>query len=113
MASIETYRTRIDALKTSIETLKKSDKKFTIHNLPGMAPIVVREQGDLNFPYGTVIAGNGTHVYLRTPHGGIWWESSSDNVGEQGGYGLVAFYNHLREQAAAGEQFRIVHQPDA
>lgn len=114
MASIETYRTRIDALKTSVETLKGGGP-LIIKNLPGRAPLTIDEWGDLNLPYGTVIAGNGTHVYLRAPHGGIYWESSSDNAnaGERGSYSLGEFYRHLHERAANGEQFRIIYQPSA
>lgn len=110
MASIETYRRRIDALKTSIETLK-GDKPLIIHNLPGRAAIVVREWDDLDFPLGTVIAGEGDHAYLRVPHGDIYWASSTYNIAEPDGYGRGELYDRLRELAAAGEQFRIVYQP--
>lgn len=113
MASIETYRTRIDALKTSIETLKEGDKTLTIQNLPGRAPLVVRDWNDFNFPAGTVIAGNGDHVYLRVPHGNIYWVSSGCDIGEPIRCRHNEFYNHLRELAARGEQFRIVYQPTA
>nr|DAS47746.1 MAG TPA: hypothetical protein [Caudoviricetes sp.] len=111
MASIERYRTRIDALKTSVETLKEGDKTLTIQNLPGRAPIVVHDWDDLAFPLGTVIAGSGDHVYLRVPHGNIYWASSGCDIGEPTGHCLNELYNHLRKRAAAGEQFRIVHQP--
>ena len=112
MTSIETYSTRIDALKASVETLKEGDKTLTIQNLPGRASIVVREWDDLAFPFGTVIAGNEDHVYLRVPHGKIYWASSGCDIGEPNGYGRGELYDHLRERAAAGEQFRIVYQPD-
>lgn len=112
MTSIETYRTRIDALKTNIETLK-GDKTLTIHNLPGKAPIVVSEWDDFAVPFGTVIAGNEDHVYLRVPHGKIYWTSSACDIDKPDDYGLGELYDHLRERAAAGEQFRIVYQPDA
>lgn len=113
MASIETYRTRIDALKTSVETLKEGDKTLTIQNLPGRAPLRVREWDDFDFPSGTVIAGDGSHVYMRVPHGATYWASSSCFTMEPRGYGCGELYDHLRERAAAGEQFRIVYQPDA
>ena len=111
MASIERYRTRIDALKTSVETLKEGDKTLTIQNLPGRAPIVVHDWDDLAFPLGTVIAGSGDHVYLRVPLGGTFWVSSICDVTKPRRLGRNELYNHLRELAAAGEQFRIVHQP--
>nr|DAS73470.1 MAG TPA: hypothetical protein [Caudoviricetes sp.] len=110
MASIETYRTRIDALKTSIETLK-SGGPLIIQNLPGRAPLVVHEWDDYNFPLGTVITGDADHVYLRVPHGGTFWVSSIRDVTKPRRLGRNELYNHLRELAAAGEQFRIVHWP--
>lgn len=112
MASIETYRTRIDALKTSVETLK-SGGPLIIQNLPGRAPLVVCDWDDRNFPVGTVIAGNEDHVYLRVPHGNIYWASSGCDIGEPIRCRHNELYNHLRELAARGEQFRIVHQPTA
>nr|DAU97873.1 MAG TPA: hypothetical protein [Caudoviricetes sp.] len=112
MASIETYRTRIDALKTSVETLKRGGP-FIIQNLPGRAPLIVNYWDDLDLPIGTVIAGNEDHVYLRALHGDTYWESSSPDIEELDGYDLDGFYEHLRERAAAGEQFRIAYQPDA
>nr|DAX70374.1 MAG TPA: arginine repressor [Caudoviricetes sp.] len=111
MAKIETYHTRIDALKTSIETLKEGDRTLTIQNLPGRAPIVVHEWDDFNFLVGTIIAGDADHVYLRVPHGATYWVSSSRDITEPRQLGRNELYNHLRELAAAGEQFRIVHQP--
>lgn len=113
MASIETYQTRINTLKTSIETLKEGDRTLTIQNLPGRANLVVNNKSDLLLPFGTVIAGDGEHVYLRAPRGSIYWSSAHTSLGEPDGYSLERFYDFLREQAAAGEQFRIVHQPDA
>lgn len=113
MASIEAYRTRIDALKTSIETLKEGDKTLTIQNLPGRAPLVVRDWNDFNFPAGTVIAGNGDHVYLRVPHSATYWVSSSRDIDESEHYGRGELHDRLCEWAAAGEQFRIVYQPTA
>ena len=110
MASIETYRTRIDALKTSVETLK-SGEPLIIQNLPGRAPLVVHEWDDYNFPLGTVITGDADHVYLRVPLGGTFWVSSICDVTKPRRLGRNELYNHLRELAAAGEQFRIVHQP--
>lgn len=112
MASIETYRTRIDALKTSVETLK-SDGPLIIQNLPGRAPLTIDEWSDHYFPVGTVIAGGGGRVYLRVPHGDIYWASSDRSIDEPNGYGSGELYYRLRERAAAGEQFRIVHQPNA
>lgn len=112
MASIETYQTRISALKTSIETLK-SGGLLTIQNLPGRAPLRVHEWDDYDFPVGTVIAGGGDRVYLRVPHGAIYWVSSARYVREPDIYSRGELYNRLRERAAAGEQFRIVYQPDA
>lgn len=112
MTSIETYRTRIDALKTSIETLKDGGP-LIIRDLPGKADIVVRKCADLRLPYGTVIAGDGDHVYLRAPHGDVYWASARTGFGEPDGYSLEQFHDHLCEQAADGEQFRIVYQPDA
>lgn len=112
MASIQTYQTRINTLKTSIETLK-GYRPLIIQNLPGRAPLRVHEWGDLNLPYGTVIAGDGEHVYLRVPHGSIYWSSACTDFGEPDGYSLEQFLDHLRECAARGEQFRIVYQPDA
>lgn len=112
MASIETYRTRIDALKTSVETLKSSGP-LIIQNLHGRAPLTVGSWDDLDLPFGTVIAGDGEHVYLRVPHGDIYWASSSCDIAEPNGYDLEQFYNHLRKLAAEGEQFRIVYQPNA
>lgn len=112
MASIETYNKRIDALKTSIETLKGGDKTLTIQNLPGMEPLVVRDWDDFDFPVGTVIAGDGAHAYMRVPHGATFWVMSS-RTDETVYFGPGELYDHLREQAAAGEQFRIVHQPSA
>lgn len=113
MASIETYNKRIDALKTSIETLKGGDKTLTIQNLPGMEPLVVRDWDDFDFPVGTVIAGDGAHVYMRVPHGATYWASSSRDLTEPNGYGCGELYDDLYERAAAGEQFRIVYQPEA
>lgn len=113
MASIETYRTRIGALKGSIETLKEADKTLTIQNLPGRAPLRVHEWDDCDFPVGTVIAGGGDRVYLRVPHGATYWVSSVRYVREPDIYGRGELYDRLRERAAAGEQFRIVYQPDA
>jgi hypothetical protein len=113
MASIETYRTRIDALKASVETLKEGDKTLTIQNLPGRAKLVVNNKSDLLLPFGTVIAGDGEHVYLRAPRGRIYWSSAHTSLGEPDGYSLEQFYDLLRGNAAEGEQFRIVHQPDA
>lgn len=112
MTSIETYQKQINTLKTSIETLK-SDKTLTIQNLPGRAPIVVRNWDDYDFPAGTVIAGNEDHVYLRVPHRDTYWVSSTRDIYEPDSYGRGELYDHLRERAAAGEQFRIVYQPDA
>lgn len=112
MASIETYRTRIDALKTSVETLKGSGP-LIIQNLHGRAPLTVDFWSDLDLPFGTVIAGDGEHVYLRVPHGDIYWASSSCDIAEPNGYDLEQFLGHLRECAARGEQFHIVYQPDA
>lgn len=112
MTSIETYRTRIDALKTSIETLKEGDKVLTIQNLPGREPLVVHEWDEFAFPFGTVIAGNEAHVYLRVPHSATYWVSSTRDATEPDRYGRGELYDHLRELAARGEQFRIVHQPD-
>ena len=113
MTNIETYRTRIDALKTSIETLKEGDRTLTIQNLPGRAPLVVHEWDDYNFLVGTVITGDADHVYLRVPHGGTFWVSSSRDITKPQRLGRNELYNHLRELAAAGEQFRSVHQPTA
>ena len=111
MAKIETYHTRIDALKTSIETLKESDRTLTLHNLPGRAAIVVRDWDDFDFPDGTVSAGDEARVYLRVPHGATYWVSSSPIYTEARSYGHGDLYDHLCERAAAGEQFRIVHWP--
>ena len=113
MASIETYRTRIDALKTSVETLKEGDKTLTIQNLPGRAPLVVRDWDDYDFSVGTVIVGSGTRAYLRVPHRETYWVSSSRDITDRDCYGRGELYDHLCERAAAGEQFRIVHQPSA
>lgn len=113
MASIETYQARIKALKTSIETLKEGDKTLIIQNLPGRASLRVHEWADYDFPVGTVIAGNEDHVYLRVPHGDTYWVSSTRNITESDDYGCGELYGRLRERAAAGEQFRIVYQPDA
>ena len=124
MASIETYRTRIDALKTSVETLKGGGP-LIIQNLPGRAPLIVYYWDDLDFPVGTVIAGDREHVCLRVPHGDrehvclrvphgdIYWASSSYDGREPDGYDLEQFYDFLRKRAAEGEQFRIVYHPDA
>jgi hypothetical protein len=111
MASIESYQSCINALRASIETLKEGDKTLTIQNLPGRAPIVVHEWDDLAFPFGTVIAGSEDHVYLRVPHGRIYWASACADLNEPNGYGRERLYDHLRKRAAEGEQFRIVHQP--
>ena len=113
MASIETYQTRINTLKTSIETLKEGDKTLTIQNLPGRADLVVSDWDDYDFPVGTVIAGNYDHVYLRVPHGATYWVSSARAAWEPERCGRGELYDHLRERAADGEQFRIVYQPDA
>ena len=112
MASIETYQERISTLKTSIETLKRGGL-LTIQNLPGRAPIVVCNWDDYDFPVGTVIAGNEDHVYLRVPHRDTYWVSSTRDIYEPDRYGREELCDHLRERAAAGEQFRIVYQPDA
>lgn len=111
MTSIETYNERISALRASIEALKEGDKTITIQNLPGRAPLVVREWDDFDFPAGTVIVGDCPHVYLRVSHGATYWTSFSPVAGEPRGYGHGELYAHLRERAAAGEQFRIVYQP--
>ena len=113
MASIETYQERINTLKTSVETLKEADKTLTIQNLPRRAPLRVCYWDDLDFLIGTVIAGNEDHVYLRVPHGDIYWASSSFDATEPDGYDLEQFFDHLRECAAAGEQFRVVYHPGA
>jgi hypothetical protein len=112
MASVETYRTRISTLKTSIETLKGGGL-LTIRNLPGRADLVVNDSSDLLLPFGTVIAGDGQHVYLRVPRGSIYWVSSDRARSESDGYSLERFLDRLFERAADGEQFRIVYQPDA
>lgn len=112
MTSIETYQEQIDTVKANIDALK-GDKPLTIHNLPGRAALTVHEWDDFDFPDGTVIAGNGDHAYLRVPHGRTYWVSSSSGVTDPRGYGHGELYFHLRERAAAGEQFRIVHQPGA
>jgi hypothetical protein len=110
MTSIETYQERIDAIKASIERLK-GDGAFVIQNLPGRAPLIVREEGDLCLPFGTVIAGNEDHVYLRAPHGRIYWESSSRSSAEPRGYNLERFYEFLSRRTMMGERFGIVYQP--
>ena len=110
MTSIETYQERIATIKASVEALK-GDKPLTINNLPGRAPLVVYEWDDFDFPLGTVIAGDGDRVYLRVPHGATYWVTSSRAEAEPGCFGLGELYDHLRKQAAVGEQFRIVHQP--
>ena len=112
MASIETYQERIKALKTSIETLKGGGP-LIIQNLPGRASLIIDEWDDLTFPCGTVIVGDGDHAYLRVPHRATYWVSSARDVSEPDKYGAGELRDHLREQAAAGKQFRIVHQPDA
>lgn len=112
MASIETYQERINTLKTSIETLK-SGGAVTIGNLPGRAPLKVRKSWDLHLPCGTVIAGGDTRVYLRVPHGDIYWASASTDVDGPDNYNLDGFYDFLRARTAGGEQFRIVYQPEA
>lgn len=112
MTSIETYHARIDALKTKIETSKGSRETILIRNLPGRDDIVVREFGDTDLPWGTVIAGSGGHVYLRVPHGRIYWVSSAWLGEEPTVHDLKYFYDHLCKLAAGGEQFRIVYQPD-
>lgn len=112
MTSIETYHARIDALKTKIETCKEGDKTFTIRNLPGRDDIVVREWGDLDLPWGTVIAGNGDRVFLRVPHGRVYWVASAWLGEEPTTYDPKDFYDHLCKLAAGGEQFRIVYRPD-
>ena len=109
MTSIETYQERIATIKASVEALK-GDKPLIINNLPGRAHLVVNEWDDFDFPDGTVIAGDGDHVYLRVPHGGTYWVTSN-RTNETVHFGLGELYNHLREQAAVGEQFRIVYQP--
>lgn len=111
MASIETYRERISTLKTSIETLKRSDAPLTIFSLNGVAR-TVRSGDDLRLGCGTVVAGSGAHVYLRVPHGAVYWTSSNRDIDEPDGYGLEEFYDFLRKRAACGEQFRIVYQPE-
>lgn len=110
MTSIETYQERITTIKASVEALK-GDKPLIINNLPGRAHLVVNEWDDFDFPDGTVIAGDGDHVYLRVPHGFTFWVMSSRADIEMVRFGLGKLYNHLRERAAAGEQFRIVYQP--
>ena len=112
MTSIETYHARIGALKTKIEICKEGDKTFTIRNLPGRGDIVVREWGDLDLPWGTVIAGSDDHVYLRVPHGRVYWVSSAWLGEEPTTHDPKDFYDHLCKLAASGEQFRIVYQPD-
>lgn len=111
MTSIETYQEQINALKASIETLKGGGP-LTIQNLPGRAPLTVCYWDDLDLLMGTVIAGNNEHVYLRVPHGDIYWASSNYDDCEPDGYDLEQFYDFLRRSAAEGEQFRIVYQPE-
>lgn len=110
MTSIETYQEQIATVKASIDALKDGGP-LTIHNLPGRAAIVVRDWDDFDFPDGTVIAGDEARVYLRVPHGATYWVSSSPIYTEARSYGHGDLYGHLRERAAAGEQFRIVHWP--
>lgn len=110
MASVETYQTRINALKTSIETMK-GNEPLTIRNLPGRASLVVRSRTDLALPFGTVIAGDEDHVYLRVPNGSTYWASACTDFGEPNGYSLEQFHNRLCKLAADGEQFRIAYQP--
>lgn len=112
MTSIEIYRERISTLKTSIEDLK-GDRPLIIRNLPGRADLVVRNHTDLHLPFGTVIAGDEDHVYLRVPYGRFYWAASGCDDYEPDGYTLERFLAHLREQTAEGEQFRIVYQPEA
>lgn len=110
MTRIETYQERIATIKASIETLKDGEP-LTIHNLPGRAAIVVRDWDDYRFPVGTVIAGNGDHAYLRVPHWDTYWASSTRDISEPDSYARGELYDHLRERAAAGEQFGIVYWP--
>lgn len=110
MTSLETYQTRINELKASIETLKDGGS-LIIHNLPERADLTVSYNSDLHLPFGAVIAGDGEHVYLRVPHGSIYWASACADFGEPDGYSLEQFHDHLRELAADGEQFRIVYYP--
>lgn len=110
MTSIETYQEQIATIKASIETLK-NDGPLIIKNLPGRAALVVHEWDDYDFPVGTVIAGDGDRAFLRVPHGSTFWVSSSRVVSEPDQFGRGELYDRLREHAAAGKQFRIVHQP--
>lgn len=112
MVNIETYQERINTLKASIESLKGGGP-LTIRNLPGRASLVVCDEGDLHLPFGTVIAGDEDHVYLRVPYGHIYWAASGCDDYEPDGYTPERFIAHLREQTAEGEQFRIVYQPGA
>lgn len=110
MTSLETYQARITELKASIETFKDNGP-LIIHNLPGRADLTVSDSSNLHLPFGAVIAGDGEHVYLRVPHGSIYWASACTDFGEPDGYSLEQFHDHLRELAADGEQFRIVYWP--
>lgn len=112
MTSLETYQTRINELKAGIEALKGVGP-IIIHNLPGWAALVVGDSEDLCLPVGTVIAGNGYHVFLRVPHGSTYWASSDRDEREPDGYGLEEFFAYLRRRTERGEQFHIVHQPGA
>ena len=112
MASIETYNERFDALKTSIEELKGGNRTVAIRRMDGTI-LTVESPGDLLLPFGTTIAGSGEYVFLRVPHSGAYWESSyTRGPHPDSGYSLEQFYDYLRELAAAGEQFRIVYQPE-
>lgn len=79
MANIDTYRERINTLKTGIETIKNNET-FNLRNPDGTV-LIVRDSRDLFLPLGTVIVGNDEHVYLRVPHGNTYWTSSDrDNL---------------------------------
>lgn len=110
MANIDTYRERINTLKTGIETIKNNET-FNLRNPDGTV-LIVHDGRDLFLPLGTVIAGNDEHVYLRVPHGNTYWTSSDRDNTEPYGYDLDQFYEFLRRRMEDGEQFRVVYQPN-
>lgn len=106
MASIETYRTRIDALKTSVETLKNSGK-LTITRLDG-TEYEVKIKFDLNFRWGAVIIDSEGEVYLRTRGAeNEYWRAAKNKPKYRN---CSEMFSHMRDQASKGVTYRFLHE---
>jgi hypothetical protein len=106
MATIETYRARIDALKTRVETSKEV-KALTIAREDGTA-CEINYAHDLDFDWGTVLADSEDRIYLRTSGSeDEYWRAS---VGQPRYLNLEEMHARMRVLADSGVTFRFIHQ---